>query len=154
MHMTTDRQTADQPARTRCILCGAQAVEEFLDLGATALANKFLSADAIHAPEPTFPLAVGFCHACTHVQLTQGVPPGAMFEDYLYISSASETLRAHLQDLSDTLAERFPLTPDDLVVDIGCNDGSLLQSFRGHGVRVLGVDPALIEKHGAVATGV
>ena len=125
-----------------CIVCDNKTVEQFLDLGQTALANKFLTNEEIALAEPTYPLRVGFCYRCGHVQLTDIVPPQAMFEDYLYVSSASDTLKAHLYDLSDTVVQRYHLTAHDLVIDIGCNDGSLLSGFRRHGVRVLGVDPA------------
>jgi SAM-dependent methyltransferase len=129
-------------ARVQCIVCKLETVESFLDLGQTALANKFLSHEELSLTEPTYPLRVGFCHTCGHVQLTDVVPPQAMFEDYLYVSSASDTLKAHLHDLSDIVVERYRLGPTDLVIDIGCNDGTLLSGFRRHGVRVLGVDPA------------
>ena len=125
-----------------CIVCGASEVEPFLDLGETALANKFLTAEELARPEPTYPLIVGFCHGCGHVQLTEHVPPSAMFEDYLYVSSASDALKDHLHDLSDVVSERYGLGADDLVIDVGCNDGTLLSGFRRHGVRALGVDPA------------
>jgi SAM-dependent methyltransferase len=134
-HTNIDRQTC-------CLLCGLQTVEEFLDLGHTALANKFLSREELSLPERTYPLTVGFCYACGHVQLTEIVPPEIMFEDYLYISSASDTLKAHLYDLSNIVVERYRLGPNNLVIDIGCNDGTLLSGFRRHGVKVLGVDPA------------
>jgi SAM-dependent methyltransferase len=143
-----------RPAMTGCIVCGGQSVEEFLDLGATALANKFLTRDELGAAEPTYPLRVGFCHGCGHVQLTDVVPPAAMFEDYLYISSASATLRAHLHELSDVVAGRRGLGPSDLVVDIGCNDGTLLRGFQRHGVRTLGVDPAANLAAHEIAAGV
>jgi SAM-dependent methyltransferase len=132
------------PARSTqpCLLCRSQAVEEFLDLGITALANKFLAREELSLPEPAYPLKVGFCHTCHHVQLTEIVPPKAMFEDYLYVSSASDTLKDHLYDLSDIVVERFRLGHENLVIDIGCNDGTLLSGFRRHGVQVLGVDPA------------
>jgi hypothetical protein len=65
-----------------------------------------------------------------------------MFEDYLYVSSASDTLRAHLYGLSDVVVTRYHLGAGDLVIDVGCNDGTLLSGFRRHGVRTLGVDPA------------
>lgn len=136
-----DRQAELSPAA--CLVCGVEDVEEFLDLGRTALANKFLAQDELDGPEPSYPLRVGFCRGCTHVQLTERVPPSAMFDDYLYISSASDTLRAHFADLSTHLVERLGLGADDLVIDIGCNDASLLRSFREHGVRTLGVDPAV-----------
>lgn len=125
-----------------CIVCGQQTVERFLDLGSTALANKFLTKEELSKPEAKYPLRVGFCHTCGHVQLTEEVPPSAMFEDYLYVSSASDTLKAHLFDLSDIVVKRRNLGAEDLVIDIGCNDGTLLTGFKRHGVRTLGVDPA------------
>src|SRR3954453_22669428 len=142
--LDSSQQTAVEPTRQgmACIVCGGSEVEPFLDLGSTALANKFLSADELGAPEPHYPLEVGFCHDCGHVQLTRAVPPAARFEDYLYVSSASQTLKDHLYDLSDVVAERYRLGSDDLVIDIGCNDATLLQGFRRYGVRALGVDPA------------
>jgi SAM-dependent methyltransferase len=132
---------ANQPGAA-CILCASDAVEEFLDLGETALANQFLRADEIDADEAKYPLRIGFCHGCGHVQLTDSVPPGEMFDNYLYISSASDTLKNHLWELSDLLVRRYGLGAQDLVIDIGCNDGTLLKGFQRHGVRPLGVDPA------------
>ena len=128
-----------------CLVCGGSAVKLFLDLGPTTLANKFIAEEELGNPEAVYPLRVGFCEDCTHVQLMEHVPPHAMFDDYLYISSASETLKNHLDSLSRTLIERLKLGPEDLVVDIGCNDGTLLDAFRrnaGGKIRVLGVDPA------------
>ena len=133
---------ANQQDAVPCILCGNDKVEEFLDLGETALANQFLRADEIDGDERKYPLRIGFCHGCGHVQLTDSVPPGEMFDNYLYISSASDTLKNHLWDLSDLLVRRYGLGTQDLVIDIGCNDGTLLKGFLRHGVRPLGVDPA------------
>jgi SAM-dependent methyltransferase len=127
---------------TRCIVCGSDSVEQFLDLGVTPLANKFLTKNQLSLPEPQFPLRVGLCAECKHVQLLDGVPPSTMFEDYLYISSASDVLKAHLLDLSDVVTQRCGLGTQDLVIDVGCNDGTLLSGFQGYGVKVLGVDPA------------
>jgi SAM-dependent methyltransferase len=131
-----------EPTTRECLVCGAARVQMFLDLGETALANQFLRSDEINSSEAMYPLRVGFCHGCGHVQLLDSVPPRAMFENYLYISSASDTLRNHLWDLSDALVRRYGLGAGDLVVDIGCNDGTLLEGFKRHGVRPLGVDPA------------
>jgi SAM-dependent methyltransferase len=128
--------------RTACIVCGHDTVEPFLDLGRTALANKFLPQEELSCPEPKYPLRVSFCKTCNHVQLIEKVPPSAMFEDYLYVSSASDTLKAHLYELSDVIFRRYHLGAKDLVMDIGCNDGTLLQGFKRYGVRTLGVDPA------------
>ena len=125
-----------------CLVCAGSTVETFLDLGSTALANKFPSSEDLSRPEPRFPLRVGFCHGCGHVQLVERVPPTAMFTDYLYVSSASDTLRAHFDDLAATLTFRHGLADGGLIIDIGCNDASLLCCFRDRGARTLGVDPA------------
>ncbi len=139
--MGTSRKQETIP-QTKCIVCESWGVQEFLNLGNTALANKFLTEKDLWLPEPKYPLRVGFCHECGHVQLCDVVPPTQMFEDYLYVSSASDTLRTHLYSLSDVIVERCQLKGGELVVDIGCNDGTLLNGFRRYGVRDLGVDPA------------
>ena len=126
----------------KCIVCSSDDVQEFLDLGRMALANNFLTKEELSKPEPKYPLRVGFCHNCGHVQLMEHVPPSAMFENYLYISSMSDTLKRHLHNLAQVVTERYHLGPDDLVIDIGSNDGTLLSGFKRHGVETLGVDPA------------
>jgi hypothetical protein len=125
-----------------CIACRSARVEPFLDLGATALANKFLLPEEVSADEPRYPLVVGFCHDCGHVQLVYRVPPAEMFEDYLYVSSMSTTLVSHLESLAEAIVTRFGLGARDLVVDVGSNDGTLLESFGRRSIRTLGVDPA------------
>lgn len=125
-----------------CILCGG-SVAQFLDLGRTPLANQFLTVDQLGDPEPVFPLRAGFCRDCRHVQLLDLVAPEKMFENYLYISSLSDTLRAHLDDLAEKVVKRHRLSSRDLVVDIGSNDGTLLSGFGRRGVKTLGVDPAV-----------
>lgn len=139
---------------TTCIVCRSTDVRLFLDLGRMPLANKFLAEDDLAAPEPTYPLRVGRCARCTHVQLMEHVPPPAMFDDYLYVSGMSETLRAHLDDLASIVVSRRRLGPSDLVVDVGSNDGTLLHGFRQQGVRTLGVDPAKNLAHIAAEKGV
>jgi SAM-dependent methyltransferase len=126
-----------------CLVCRSESVEEFLDLGETALANKFLTKEELDRDELKYPLRVGFCPECGHVQLTERVPPELMFTDYLYVSSASDTLKRHFEELAATLVPRHRLGSDDLVIDIGCNDASLLKAFRRRKVKTLGVDPAV-----------
>lgn len=125
-----------------CIVCSLHNVQEFLNLGHMALANNFLTKEKLSKPEPKYPLRVGFCHDCGHVQLMEHVPPSVMFENYLYISSISDTLREHFYNLAQVVTDRYHLGPDHLVIDIGSNDGTLLSAFRRHGINTLGVDPA------------
>jgi SAM-dependent methyltransferase len=65
-----------------------------------------------------------------------------MFSDYLYMSSVSETMLGHARAICETVTQRESLGPDATVVEIGSNDGYLLQYFLERGCRVLGIDPA------------
>ncbi len=125
-----------------CLACTAGRLVEFLDLGRTALANNFVSKERLGAPDLLCPLRLGFCERCAMVQLLDVAPPPAMFNTYLYISSVSETLKRHLGELAEALCGRLALSAGSLVVDVGCNDGTLLAAFAARGMRTLGVDPA------------
>jgi SAM-dependent methyltransferase len=157
----TSIATAERPAAEvrgpspACLVCRETAVEVVLDLGQTAPANNFvLPEELASTKEPMFPLRVGLCRACGHVQLTDFVPPSVMFDHYLYMSSASSTLTNHLHGLARTVTERLGLGAGALVVDVGCNDGTLLEGFRLAGVgRRIGVDPAANLAAGARAKG-
>jgi len=132
------------PAIAPCIVCAGGRVQAFLDLGKTAYANAFpTAADIAQGGEEKFPLTVGHCPDCHHVQLTQHAPPSDLFSHYLYMSSASATLVGHLKALAKTVVSRYGAQAAGLVLDVGCNDGTLLSGFVEAGAaRVLGIDPA------------
>ena len=125
----------------RCRSCGA-TVRSFLDLGSTPLANSFLRADQLGSDEPSFPLEVGVCETCTLVQLMHTVPPESIFRDYVYVTSTSSSITEHFHALARAAVERFGLGRDDLVVEFGSNDGTLLRGFEPFGVPALGIEPA------------
>lgn len=127
----------------KCIVCETNDVKEFLDLGETALANKFITEEEKNKNiEKKYSLKVGFCNECSHVQLMEHVSPQEMFDDYLYISSTSNTLKNHLHSLADTIVDRTKLDKKNLIVDVGSNDGTLLSQFVKHGFTCLGIEPA------------
>ncbi len=117
----------------RCRSCGSD-VRSFLDLGSTPLANSFLKEEQLGSAEPSFPLEVGFCETCTLVQLMHTVPPEQIFRDYVYVTSTSSSITAHFHALARDAVSRFGLTPDDLVVEMGSNDGTLLRASRRSGL--------------------
>ena len=139
---------------TTCLLCKERDVDVVLDLGITALANKFLTPDELSTPEPMFALRLAHCPACGHAQLADRVPPAAMFEDYLYMSSLSGTLVRHLHGLVQDVTAWRGLGASNTVLDIGCNDCTLLQGFQRAGVGALGIDPAKNLAHIAREKGI
>jgi len=129
--------------RTECRACGQARLVRFLALGPQPLANANLHHLDEAASEPAFPLDVYFCDGCSLVQLADVVDPEVLFAHYLYVTGTSETIAAHNRSYSRTVTDLLHLGPDDLVVEVASNDGSLLACFRDLGVRTLGVEPAV-----------
>ena len=125
-----------------CLNCASKERELVLDLGSTPLANSNVPPEHLDRPEPSFPLELLFCHTCGLVQLSEIVPPEILFRDYVYVTGASSTMVTHLRAFAAEAVVRFGLGPEDLVVEIASNDGTLLAAFREQGLRVLGVEPA------------
>lgn len=123
-----------------CRLCGA-AIDKVLDLGSTPLANEY--PDEPSPNQDRFPLYLAECRDCGHIQLPVVVDPNRLFRDYAYVSGTTGAFREHLANLARTIINRCDLAANDLVVDIGSNDGTLLEEFQGRGMRCVGVDPAL-----------
>jgi hypothetical protein len=128
---------------TGCRACGGRNLHLVLDLGRTALANRFISADQLTEPEPTFPLRLVLCGGCGLVQIDETVPPRTLFQNYVYVTGTSDLAVRHAAALARRLTERYELTPDDLVLEAASNDGTVLKAFAKQGVRTLGVEPAV-----------
>ncbi len=123
---------------THCLACGGPGLTPYLDLGVQPLANSYHHGE----PLPSYPLAVAFCSQCSHSQLTVDVDPHEMFDHYLYVSGTSSTLRAHFEGLAGELLQRWTGSRPPRVLEIACNDGTLLEHFRRQGADVFGIEPA------------
>ena len=123
-----------------CRVCGG-ALEAFLDFGRMPIANGFLRREDF-ASEAFFDLAAAFCERCALVQLVEAIPRERLFHpSYPFFTSSSEAMAAHFERLG---AEAMALAPrgDAIVVEIGSNDGTLLQPLAAAGIRHLGVEPS------------
>lgn len=128
--------------RTSCRVCGDIRLRPFLSLGPMPLANSFLRSPEEFADELFYPLDVYLCETCSLVQVSDVINPDLLFRNYLYVSGISDTITAHNIEYARTIVDLLKLEADDLVVEIGSNDGSLLKCFKQHGLRTLGIEPA------------
>lgn len=139
------QQRAMALGRTRlrcCRACETPLARTLVDLGASPLANSYLSREQLEEMEPFYPLHVRLCEACFLAQLEQFEPPERIFSDYAYFSSYSQSWVNHARLYVEQMLERFPLGADSLVIEVASNDGYLLQFFVQRKVPVLGVEPA------------
>ena len=136
-----------------CRSCGGE-LEVVLDLGVTPLANSLLRSDQLSDPEPRFPLRLAACRGCALAQLVETVPPEALFTDYPYFSSFSDTMVRSASDLTARLVRERALGPASLALEVASNDGYLLRHYVAEGVPVLGVEPARNIAAAAEAAGI
>jgi hypothetical protein len=125
-----------------CLGCKSKLPNAFLDLGEMPLANSYIDPKNQDMEETAYKLAVAYCPKCHLVQLTHRVAPEDLFSNYLYFSSFSDSFLKHAEDMVEILTSQFALDSSSLVVEIGSNDGYLLQFFRQRGIPVLGIEPA------------
>ena len=125
-----------------CRFCSTLLRQTVVDLGMSPLCESFLTADQLNQMEPYYPLHVYVCHGCFLVQVEEYVSPEAIFREYAYFSSYSDSWLAHARDYVKMIIARLGLTLTSRVVELGSNDGYLLQYFVAQGIPVLGVEPA------------
>lgn len=127
--------------QSTCLVC-QRPIEPFLTFGRMPRADAFLAPDELDG-EFFFTLAIGLCEGCGMVQLCERVPDAFMFHDaYAYYSSTSAGMRRHFRAFAGEAHRRALTSRDAFVVEIGCNDGVLLEAFGEAGIRHLGIDPA------------
>ncbi len=137
-----------------CRLCGAELTHVFVDLGMSPLCESYLREDQLDAPETYLPLRAMVCDRCFLVQVGEYATPEQIFEEYAYFSSYSTSWLEHARVYCEMIAERFGLGPQSLVVELGSNDGYLLQHFEPLGVPVLGIEPAHNVAQVAITKGI
>jgi SAM-dependent methyltransferase len=125
-----------------------------VDLGASPLANSYLEPEDLGKAESFYPLCVYVCGECFLVQLPEEEKPEAIFSDYAYFSSYSESWLRHAENYAQAMIERFGLGAGHQVVEIASNDGYLLRWFKERGIPVLGVEPAKNVAEAAAAAGI
>lgn len=124
--------------RIACAACAHTGLDVFLDLGKTPLANKFPTQDQL-ASEIAYPLQLGKCGSCGLVQMMEVIPDSEIYgDDYGFFSGGSQAQRDYHVKGASLLKARHLHGDNDFVVEVACNDGSMLKHFDN----ALGVDPA------------
>lgn len=123
---------------TSCRVCNS-AFDPILSLG-DQYVSTFLSPEQPDGPKA--PLELVLCQQCRLLQLRHTVPAETMYEEYWYRSGTNQTMRDALADISRSAATLVRLKDGDAVLDIGCNDGTLLGSYAVPGIHKIGFDPA------------
>lgn len=137
-----------------CRLSGAPLDHVFVDLGMSPLSNSYVRPGDEQRMESFFPLTAYISSRSLLVQLPMFEQPEAIFKDYAYFSSYSDSWLQHAQRYVDMMIARFSFDANSSVVELASNDGYLLQYFKQAGIPVLGVEPAANVAQVAVERGI
>ncbi|MBD1827834.1 class I SAM-dependent methyltransferase [Microcoleus vaginatus GB1-A2] len=132
--------------RKTCRVCGSSALTNVINLGEQHLQGSFIKPGKEEPPFRKIPLSLVRCDplkdekACGLLQMEHTVPPEVLYSAYWYRSGTNQTMRSHLQGIAE---EASSLIGKDkaLVLDIGCNDGTLLNCYPEEFIK-FGVDPS------------
>jgi 2-polyprenyl-3-methyl-5-hydroxy-6-metoxy-1,4-benzoquinol methylase len=124
--------------RTTCRVCGGQ-LEPILSLGDQYISNFITPGEQENIKAP---LELMLCSQCKLIQLKHTVPGEHLYQNYWYRSGTNQTMQKALADITNRAELLIHLKSGDVVLDIGCNDGTLLQSYKTTGIYKVGFDPA------------
>lgn len=125
-----------------CQVCDSPDLKDVLFLGYLPPVNQMRTIGEVPFEQGAYPAGMLFCRECELVQLGLSVDPAIIFPPgYPYTSGTTRILRDNFADLHRQIKELYGFERDDLVVDIGSNDGTLLSNFKDGGYRVLGIEP-------------
>ena len=129
-------------AVTQCLI-SQQPMTKILDFGQHAYADTFVAQDQLNLSEPVFPLQVNLNSNSGSIQLgyVSHAEDRYSLYSYSYTSSNSQTARNHWDAYATTVKSRC--RQPKFVVEIGSNDGYLINQFRGEDVRTIGIDPSI-----------
>lgn len=126
----------------KCLICN-KPIEPFISFGRMPIANGFLTPEQFK-DEYFFELKAAFCHACGMVQLTEQPDKEKMFnENYAFFSGTSMRMAVHFKEFAEHVLDDYVKSKDPFIVEIGSNDGIMLQNFSTKNIRHLGVEPSL-----------
>ena len=129
-----------------CQVCGSGGLKSIAFLGYLPPVNEMRAVGSVPHEQPSYPLGLLYCPYCELAQLGLSIAPRLLFPaSYPYTSGTTRILRENFADLYRQASAFAGLTPEDLVIDIGSNDGTLLSNFAASH-RVLGIEPTDVGK--------
>jgi hypothetical protein len=137
-----------------CRACESSGIESIWELANSPYGDSYkaLAEEAYAAKYES--LTLGFCHNCKLLQLLEITDLSSTYDDYLYRSSVTNALNSYYEQISLRLISEYSLEPEELVLDIGSNDGTFLLNFKKEGFKVLGVEPTQINAKTAESRGI
>jgi 2-polyprenyl-3-methyl-5-hydroxy-6-metoxy-1,4-benzoquinol methylase len=133
-------QKSDVFHKKKCRLCDSKKLNTVYNLNSQPIGDDYVKNK--NKKQKLYPLNLNLCSECKFVQLSHVLNPEIVYGKYLYVTQTSSGLPEHFKDLVNHLFKKKIIKKDSQVLEIGSNDGTLLNFIESYGCKVLGVDPA------------
>ena len=139
----------------KCRLCGSSKFIKIINFGKVPLGNNLTYSKKSSYNAEVFELCLIKCNSCKHFQLNYEVSPGKLYAtNYTYLSGVAPSFIKHFDNYSKWIIKKCNLKSKNIVLDIGSNDGTCLNSFKKRKINVLGIDPAQLPSNIANKRGI
>ena len=126
----------------KCRICYNDSINEVLKLEPQYVATTFVTNNENNPmAKIKIPLTLILCKKCGLVQLKETVRPDLLYKNYFYRTAINDTMKRDLQDVVNYAVENVKTEKDDVVVDIGANDCTMLSMYPDH-LKKFGIEPA------------
>ena len=123
-----------------CRLCKSKNLGNIYKLAPTPIGDDYLK--RINTKVCFYELKLNNCKNCNFVQLSNVIDPKKVYGEYIYVTKTSVGLPQHFKFLLEILIKKYKLNNNSKVLEIGCNDGTLLRQINKKAKFAIGVDPA------------
>ena len=137
MNMDNQQVRIDQ----NCRICNSSKITNVFELKPTPPGDRFVPKAKLAQTSEKFPLIVAMCNECGYLHLSYVLNPEASYTDYVYETQITVGLNQHYLDYAKEIVSFSGIRRGSFVVDLGSNDGTMLNAFKKCGMRVLGVEP-------------
>ena len=127
---------------TNCRLCKSTNLKMVIPLEKIPLTEKYINETKLDDPHELYPIDIFMCLDCSHVQLLDVINPDILWDDFTFRTGQAQVIIDHMKDVAQKTCYQYNIKKNSLIIDVGSNDGTLLQGFKDNGMKVLGIDPA------------
>ena len=129
--------------RSDCRICNNKKIKKVLNLGSSPISEKYVNKHHLYERIPNVPIDLYFCENCKHLQMLDVVDPEYLWSNLTFKTSRNIKLIKHFKKYITKLIKLHTIGKKDLIIDVGSNDGTLLNEFKKLGYKnILGIDPA------------
>lgn len=139
---------------TKCRVCQSSTLEVLWELAPAPYGDLFCAKKSDAKNLQKIDLTLQMCGACKFVQLGQEVDIDKIYKNYIYKTSNTQNLPSFYNRLSSSLISSLGLKPNELIIDVGSNDGSALLPYFDKGFKVLGIEPSKLPSEKALSLGI